>query len=78
MANFKEILFGSEKSKTQNVELECYQDVYDGIAVIITDTECEHDYNYQAIHLDKSTAIKLSKMLRREINKIVDTDFNPF
>jgi hypothetical protein len=62
----KLVFNGTEQSKTNLRDLECYAG-NDEIVFIIIDTDCNHDYNMQCIALDKSTAIKLSKELRKQI-----------
>lgn len=57
---------GTEKSSSDLRELECYAGNNE-IVVLITDTDCEHDYNQQFVALDKSTAIRLSRELRKQI-----------
>jgi len=71
MANIKYVFLGTEESSTDEKELQCYLNGYDNqITISITDTSVKHDYNIQHISIDKSTAIKLAKTLRTEINKI--------
>ena len=70
MANVKLIFQGTEESKTSSQELQCYVNYQDDIYISITDTTSGHDFNFQSICLDKSTAIKFAKILRTEINKI--------
>lgn len=65
MANVKLCFIGSEKSRTDDTELQCYHNQYNEITILL---ECE-DYPHQQISLDISTAIKLSKCLRTEIRK---------
>ena len=72
MARFREILYGSEQSNTEDYELQCYLNSYDEIFITI---DCGGRYE-EHIVLDKSTAIKLSKILRREINKIGEEEQN--
>lgn len=61
MANTKLIFYGTERSRTDNNHLELFLNSYDEIFIEI---------NGEHICLDKSTAIKLAKTLRTEINKI--------
>jgi len=63
MANTKIIFYGSEKSQTIENELECYHNIHNEIYIKIQGDQFEH------IVLDIPTAIKLSKVLRTEINK---------
>lgn len=64
MANVKLTFLGTERSKTDQAELECFVSTNEEIVITLND-------NYpQMICLDKSTAIRLAKTLRTEINKI--------
>ena len=58
---------GTEISSTDLRELECYAGGNNEIVVLITNTDCEHDYNQQFVALDKHTAIRLSRELRKQI-----------
>jgi len=53
----------------ENVELEAFRSESQ-IVVDITNTGVDHQYNYQQIVFDVSTAIKLSKTLRTLINEV--------
>lgn len=64
MANVKLIFQGTEVSGTDDYELECFVNQYNDIAISISDKESPATI----ISLDISTAIKLSKVLRTEIN----------
>jgi len=64
MANIKFVFQGTENSKEH--ELQCYANTSNEIFISI-----DMGVNYPAwISLDESTAIKLAKKLRAEINKI--------
>ena len=66
MANYKISCLGTERSKTDQHEIEVFSTIDNEIFIsLIGDT-------HEIICLDKSTAIKLSKILRTEINKIQD------
>jgi len=64
MANVKLVFYGTERSETNEAELECFINAYNEIFI------CVQDNYQQNICLDKSTAIKLAKTLRTEINKM--------
>ena len=66
MSNHKLIFYGTELSETQDHELECYINANMEIWISIN----TNLYPNSFICLDKSTAIKLAKTLRTEINKI--------
>ena len=51
-------------------ELECFANKSNDIVISITDTDCDHPWDNHYVSLDIPTAIKLSKVLRTEINKI--------
>ena len=61
---------GIEKSETQYHELECYRNVNENILILIKDTKCDYGDCKKWIELDKSTAIKLSRELRKQIAAI--------
>ena len=67
MAKF-ELKFISDGDEDYQTEMVCYKNRRDEIYIRITDTTREDDFQF--ITLDKSTAIKFSKTLRTEINKI--------
>jgi hypothetical protein len=66
MSNYKIIFIGTERSETNEHELEAFATNNDEIYVCI-DMGVEQ---YSYLCLDKSTAIKFAKTLRTEINKI--------
>lgn len=53
----------------ENIELEAFRSESE-IVIDITDRGADHQYNYQQIVIDVSTAIKLSKTLRTLINEV--------
>jgi hypothetical protein len=66
MANVKLIFSGSEISRTQESELQCYVNSNNEIYISLSNDNDEPN----VICLDKSTAIRFAKTLRTEINKI--------
>ena len=68
MANVKLIFNGTRSSETHDVNLECF--IIDSNEIFISIDEQNH------ICLDKSTAIKLAKTLRTEINKMQEEGHN--
>ena len=66
MANVKLSFYGTED--TNDTYLECYNNYKNEIYITIK----QEDYPPSHITLDKSTAIKLAKTLRSEINKMED------
>lgn len=66
MANVKLIFNGTTKSHTNNTELRCYSTSGDEIYISIeSDTEVG-----EFLFLDKSTAIKFHKELKKQISYI--------
>lgn len=68
MANVKLTFLGTEKSETNEHKLECFANTNKEIYLSIN----MEDYPPSFICLDAPTAIKLSKVLRQEINLIKD------
>lgn len=68
MANVKLTFYGSEKSNTTEHSLNCYSNASDEIFISI---DMDNDYPFASfICLDKETAIKLSRELRKQISYI--------
>ena len=67
MTNTKLIFLSTQDDER---ELECFANSLDQITVSITDEGADHAWNRQHVSLDISTAIKLHKVLRAEINKV--------
>lgn len=72
MANVKLTFLGTEQSNTENQELQCYINYQNDIFISINNGTTSDDLMCQVVCLDKSTAIRLAKTLRTEINKIED------
>lgn len=58
--------YGTEKLKSSKRFLECYEQGGE-IIIYLEDEDSEHDYNQQWVGLDKQTAIRLSRELRKQI-----------
>ena len=67
MANVRLSFYGSEKSKTTEHKLECYANTNKELFILIED-ENSDSYHECFIALDKDTAIKLSRELRKQIS----------
>ena len=67
MTNTKLIFLSSLDEST---ELECFVNTINEVTLQITDKDADNPFNTQLVSLDVPTAIKLSKVLRNEINKI--------
>jgi hypothetical protein len=72
MANVKLIFGGSEESNCSEITIECYVNNKNGLYISIQDHEVNQCYSSAHIVLDKSTAIKLSKELRKQISLMED------
>ena len=70
MARTKLVFYGTDKSKTTDVELVCYMNDNNQIFIEISDPTLDHSYNNQFICLDKATAIKLQRELKKQISYI--------
>lgn len=64
MPNTKLIFLGSEKSETSNVELQVYANIDNEIYINIE----EHGYPKRFICLDKPTAIKFVREIKKQIS----------
>jgi len=67
-ARVKTIFNGTDRSRTQEVDLLCYANSSNEIFIQITDNTTTHDYNCEFICLNKSTAIKLHRELKKQIS----------
>lgn len=67
MTNTKLIFLSS---LDENTELECFVNTINEVTLQITDKDAGNPFNTQLVSLDVPTAIKLSKVLRNEINKL--------
>lgn len=70
MARTKLVFYGTEDSGTQDSELVCYMNDKEKIFIEISDPTLDHSYNFQYICLDKATAIKLHRELKKQISYI--------
>lgn len=76
MSNHRIIFYDESPQDNYKPVIETYLNSRNCITIRIEDEKNKDDFN--VISLDKSTAIKFAKTLRTEINKIQDTEFNPF
>lgn len=76
MANTKMLFLGAEGTGTENNELECYCNVNDDIYITILDNSNPRLPERCSIALDKNTAVKLSRELRRQIALIQGEEIN--
>lgn len=65
-----ELKFTSTERSEIETKLTLHFNVYNEIYIEIKDPECAHDWDYQYICLDKETAIKLAKELRKQISML--------
>lgn len=71
MANVKIVFCGSEKSELDCMELQCFKNTREEIFLSIKDTRIDDEYyGSQFICLDKATAIKLHRELKKQISYI--------
>lgn len=63
MANVKLVFH----EKASEKELQCYATEFNEIYIEILNNEIEHEYNSQSISLDRSTAIRLVRELKKQI-----------
>jgi hypothetical protein len=68
MANVKIIFESYDSSDFHNTELQCFATTSNDVYIEIKDVSCEHDYNVQYIRLDRETAIKLHRELKKQIS----------
>lgn len=71
MANVKLVFYGSTESETSEHSLDVYANS-NGQLFISIDMNMQHDYGESFIVFDKSTAIKFSKELRKQIALLED------
>ena len=64
MANVKLLFCGSEQSNTEDRNIECFHNQYNEITINV---KCDVSGLFNFVSLDKETAIKLSKELRKQI-----------
>ena len=57
-------------SFNRNVQLEAVQTNEDTLSIQITDVSKDNEELFKEIYMDKSTAIKLSRVLKSEISKL--------
>jgi hypothetical protein len=74
MARTKLVFYGTDESKTSETELSCYLNYKNQIFIEIYDKE--NEYNSGFICLDKSTAIKLHRELKKQISYIQEDGKN--
>jgi hypothetical protein len=63
MANVKLLFYGTEVSRTDEHSIECYANVSNELSIVLT----EEDSSPTLISLDKNTAIRFVKELRKQI-----------
>ena len=70
MANVKLLFQGTERSQTQQSELEVIANVHNEICIIIEDK----NYSGNIICLDKLTAVRLVRELKKQIGFIMESE----
>jgi hypothetical protein len=71
MPNVKLLFCGTEQSETQEHQLQCYSNTNNEIYIGI-DGDVNNDYFKGFLCLDKSTAIKLHRELKKQISFLND------
>ena len=72
MANVKLIFQGTERSKTDETELEVFANVYNEIVINL---DCVNQ-EWSQICLDRSTAIRLVRELKKQIGFLMESEVN--
>lgn len=67
MANVKLLFCGTEQSETQEISIECFHNAHNEITITIDEGR---NFPISFVSLNKETAIKLSKELRKQISLI--------
>lgn len=67
MANVKLVFCGDAQTENTNKEMQVYVNQFKKLYISITDADCIDYENTQYTCLDKETAIKFSKELRKQI-----------
>lgn len=72
MEKMKILFYGTDRSNSENHTIETYVNIFDEIFIQIQDTENmdSHPYNGQFICLNRETAIKLVKELKKSIGQL--------
>jgi hypothetical protein len=73
MANTKLIFCGSQDSETQEHQLKCYANTKNNIYLSI---DTGNYYGNSFICLDRSTAIKLHRELKKQISFLTESEVN--
>ena len=67
MANVKLLFCGIDKSVFEDSSIECFANIHGNISIIIEEHNDTDYLNYKAIVLDRETAIRFAKELRKQI-----------
>lgn len=67
MANVKLVFCGDSETENTSKEMQMYVNQFSKLYISITDVDVDSYDNFQYTCLDKQTAIKLSKELRKQI-----------
>ena len=72
MERMKILFYGTDRSSTENHTIEAYVNSFEEIFIQIQDTDTmdSYPYNGQAICLNRETAIKLVKELKKAIGQL--------
>lgn len=72
MAKVKILFYGTERSETELTELEVFANVHNEIFISIEN----HDYPGSFICLDKLTAVRLVRELKKQIGLLLESEAN--
>ena len=64
MAKVKLLFYGTEKTNTENITLECFHNSVNELSMVINDNDFS---NQLVISFDKETAVRFSRELRKQI-----------
>jgi Na+-transporting NADH:ubiquinone oxidoreductase subunit NqrF len=76
MANLKTIFLGAKGTGTEENELECFCNLSNRISITILDELFNNNGYPSVIELDKNTAIRFSKELKKQISLIEESEVN--
>lgn len=74
MENVKLIFSGTKDSSTEFQQLEAYATDSNEIYISITESDCNHDHDIQPIFLNKQSAVRLVRELKKQIGYIKESE----
>lgn len=70
MERMKILFYGTDRSETESCTIELFANVHDEIYIEIKDENSDYELGVQNICLNKQTAIKLVKELKKAIGQL--------